>query len=55
MIKDILSIVGLFITLCGVYFVYWPLCLIFGGLLITTYCVLTVWIETKRNNQNESD
>lgn len=53
MIKDIFAIIGLIMILFGVYFVYWPLCLILGGILITSYCVVTVWMQTKRDKENE--
>lgn len=50
MIKDIFAIFGLVLFLLGFYFIYWPICLVIGGLLITGYCVLTVWIQTKRDD-----
>jgi hypothetical protein len=52
MIKDLFAILGLMVFLLGFYFIYWPLCLVVGGFLITAYCVLTVWIQTKQEDKN---
>jgi hypothetical protein len=50
MIKDMLAVFGVAMFLLGLYFIYWPLCLVIGGLTITSYCVLTVWIQTRKND-----
>jgi len=34
---------------------YWPLCFIVGGLIITGYSVWSVWVQTLRKSDNESD
>lgn len=54
MLKDIIALVGVLMILVGLYFVYWPLSLIMGGLIITSYSILTVWISQK-DNANESN
>lgn len=55
MIKDIFALVGVAMFLFGVYFIYWPLCLMISGLTLTSYCVFTVWIQAKQDNTNESN
>lgn len=51
--KDFLATIGLLLFLLGLYFIYWPLCLVIGGLMITGYCVLTVWIQARENNNGD--
>lgn len=48
-----LAIFGLFLVLLGFYFIYWPIALIVGGLVIMSYCLITVWNETKKDKDNE--
>jgi hypothetical protein len=52
MSKDLLATIGLMLFLLGFYFIYWPLCLVVGGLLITSYCVLVIWIQSKQDNDD---
>ena len=52
MSKDLLATIGLGVFLLGFYFIYWPLCLVIGGLIITGYSVLVIWIESKRENDD---
>lgn len=54
MLKDIVAIVGFLMIVLGFYFIYWPISLIVSGLFITSYCIITVWIQTKRDKENES-
>ena len=52
--KDVLATVGLLLFLLGLYFIYWPLCLVIGGLLITGYSVLVVWIQARKNENGDT-
>jgi len=47
MLKDFLAILGVILVLIGIYFIHWQSCLIVAGLLLTTYCLITVWQEAK--------
>lgn len=51
MTKDVVALVGILLILIGIYFIYWPLCFIVSGLILTSYCLWIAYVEA-RNEEN---
>lgn len=54
MTKDVLAIIGLVLILIGIYFIYWPMCLVISGLVLTGYCLWITYIEARDNIDADS-
>ena len=43
--RDLIAIFGVLLILLGFYFIYWPISLVLGGLVLTSYCLIATYQE----------
>lgn len=43
--KDIIACLGVLLITLGLYFIYWPIALIFTGAIFTTYALVATYQE----------